>query len=202
MIRDFTVYTEEELAGLYKDAGDDEKSAIVDETIGRYRSMINRCAAPYYLAGAERGDLLQEGYIGLYEAFEAYDPGKNDKFTPFAKMCIERAMIKAVQRYSRKKFGPLNDSVSIDEERDEDIGMQFSESKVTDPQEILLKIMEAEENLEKLRESLSKKELEVLRYLREGYEYTEIAEFMKDSPKNVDNAIQRIRKKGRKIRGE
>lgn len=198
-MKDYSSLPDEKLVELYNSLEQDEKEAVLDVIMYRFHGLISKTAAPYFLVGAEREDLIQEGRIGLYEAVKSYDKSKNDSFVPFARMCVERAQIKAVTRYARKKNAPLNLSLSIDEGEGEKIKEIAIDTKVSDPQEIYIDIVDVEEKIERLRRDLSALELNVLQYMMEGYDYRQIAKIMGRADKSVDNTMQRIRKKCRGI---
>lgn len=193
--------SDEDLVEEYTKVSGGNAEKILDLIMFRYHTLISSVAAPFFLAGAEREDLIQEGRIGLYDAVLSYDRSKNDTFAPFARMCIERAQIKAVARYSRKKNSPLNSSVSIDddEETKSAVNAIYADTKVSDPEEIFFDLLEVREKINRLRDDLSPLEMNVLQYMMEGYDYRQIAKILGRSDKSIDNTMQRVRKKGRSI---
>ncbi len=191
---EYTDKTDEELAALSKD-GD----ALADETLyERYKNIVRGKTRPYYLIGADRDDLLQEGMIGLYKAVRDYVPG-GASFRSFAEMCVHRQIITAIKTATRQKHIPLNSYISLyksgsDPDRDRPI-LDILQIATEDPAESFLG-KERHADIERLLdELLSPMEREVLRLYLDNLSYTEIAERLGRSTKSVDNALQRSRKK-------
>ena len=162
----------------------------------RYSRLVRICARPYFLAGGDSEDLIQEGMLGLFKAVRDYKPGKEASFATFAGLCIDRQMYSAVASSQRQKHQPLNSFVSLSEPVSE------QELRLVDeetPEEIMI----SRENVigmhERIKERLSKFEYQVLELYLKGYDYTQIAEKLGKQPKAIDNALQRIRSKVREV---
>ena len=159
----------------------------------KYKNLVRSATAPYYLEGADRDDLLQEGMIGLYNAIHSFDGEKGYSFTAFAVSCIKRNAISAVRRSQRKKNGPLNSYVSLEQSpAGDDAG---GLPRLPDPE---LLFIEAESDVllrERLKSSLTKLEYSVLLLFMEGRSYREIADLLGKDEKAVDNALRRIKNK-------
>lgn len=198
-------------------AADDETLAALankgdqkacDFLLDKFKPLVRSVTRPYFLAGADREDILQEGMIGLYKAIQNYDQGKNVSFAVFAELCIRRQVITAVKSATRQKHTPLNNYVSIskmtgeeDEERDPEELLDYSllSDEMIDPEEIVID-QESNELLDyKLRRCLSELERKVLDLFVGGDSYQEIAQALGKDPKSIDNALQRIKKKLRDI---
>ena len=170
--------------------------------IVRYKKLVKKNARALYLIGGEHDDLIQEGMIGLYKAVRNYDSQKNASFQPFANLCISRQIYTAIQSSRTRKNQPLNDYVSFDAADNEDgelpgvflYGEHTFESG-RNPEELMI----SQENDKQMEEFLSKKlsrfEMEVLHVYLEEENYAKVAKQLGKSPKTVDNALQRIRKK-------
>ena len=63
----------------------------------RYKDIVNLKANKFYIIGAEKEDMAQEGLIGLYKAIKSFDPEKQNSFKTFANLCIERQLITAIK---------------------------------------------------------------------------------------------------------
>ncbi len=135
--------------------------------------------------------------IGLFKAIRDFREDRDSSFYNFAHICIERQLTSALRSSNRKKHGPLNNYISFD--RKEDNGGITLEETISlegaDPEEQVLEMEKLEELRSGIDKRLSKMEKEVLDYYLEGSNYTQIAEIMDKSPKSIDNALQRIRKK-------
>ena len=191
--------TDEELIKL---AQNEDKTAL-DILIGRYKETVNMKVSKYYINGAEKEDLVQEGLIGLFKAVKSYSGDKDNSFKSFANMCIERQLITAIKGSNRQKHIPLNSYVSLNnptyENEEGDIENPLIDildfNTVEDPLDTITK-NEYMKNVEKaINKSLSSFEKQVLNKYIEGQSYVQIAESLNSPVKSVDNAIQRIRKK-------
>lgn len=191
--------TDEELIKLSKK---EDKSAL-EALIERYKETVNMKVSKYYINGAEKEDIVQEGLIGLFKAVKSFNSDKDSSFKSFANMCIERQVITAVKGSNRQKHIPLNSYVSLNnptyENDDGEIENPLIDvldiNTVEDPLETITK-NEYIKHVEKtIDESLSSFEKQVLNKYIEGQSYVQIAESLNSPVKSVDNAIQRIRKK-------
>lgn len=166
------------------------ESEVADFLLEKYKPMVKRQARTLYLIGGENEDLIQEGMIGLYKAIRAYRPGES-AFASYAQVCVNRQMYTAVQASGRKKHEPLNEYISLSE----DLNLFLLDN----PESRMI----AQENMEKryqlIDKQLSSMERQVLKLYLEGGSYEEIAEEMGRSEKSVDNAIQRLKKKLKKV---
>ena len=171
-------------------------SQAVEELVRRYQKLVRRCARPYFLAGAEFDDLLQEGMLGLLHAVSLYDAQRDASFRTFAAVCVRNRLISAVRAAESPKNRILNDSIplctfSLDAPTDE----QPSTPAEKSPEELLIGKEEFAEFRERLWRALSPLERGILELYLEGFSYREIAAHLHRSTKTVDNAVQRIRKK-------
>lgn len=171
----------------------------LEHIIIRYRNFVYSKAKKFFLIGSEQDDLIQEGMIGLYEAVKSF---KNEKasFKSFAGICIRRQMISAVKTATRNKHKPLNSYISLDKNvYDSDNDAVFINSILDNSPQNPESIIIDKENLNgienRINNTLSKLELQVLMYYLDGYSYQQIAEKIEKDVKAVDNAIQRIKKK-------
>ena len=170
----------------------------LNEIIERYKSLIEIRVSNYFINGAEKDDLMQEGRIGLFKAIMNYDSSKDASFNTFANLCIERQLINAVKNSNRQKHMPLNNYVSLngsdDDSSNENIDTVLNNS-VEDPLDTITKKEYMNEINDTLDKNLSDFEKNVLDLLLKGYKYEEIAKKLDSNSKAIDNAIQRIRKK-------
>ena len=182
-----------------------EDQTALNCLIERYNDLVTMKANKFFMVGAEKEDMIQEGMIGLYKAIKSFDTEKQNSFKTFANMCVERQLITAVKNSNRQKHIPLNSSVSLNSaayEDNEDMDkMDVLDIKMmNDPSDIIAD-REYFENMEsKIKENLSSFELQVLKEYEKGKSYAAIAEKLNAKVKSVDTAIQRIRKKANKIK--
>lgn len=178
---------------------------IADEVLyDRYKNVVRMKAHPYFLVGADREDLIQEGMIGFYKATRDYEDSHGASFRSFAELCITRQIITAIKSATRKKHMPLNTYVSIykkinEEEGERSILDTAAQLQVDSPEDSFIVKESMNTLLEKLELTLSELEKNTLNLFLEGKSYVEIAETLNKSTKTVDNALQRIKKKVEKI---
>ena len=159
--------------------------------VTRYNRLVRICARPFFLAGGDSEDLIQEGMFGLLKAIREFDSERDASFRTFAEVCIRNRIRSAVTAASRGKHAPLNDSISLEHDMDTDVLNHSQDS----PEEVLIDREEYLERMESLKLRLSGFESTVLvSYLR-GLSYQEIADQLHRPRKSVDNAVQRIRQK-------
>jgi len=172
----------------------------LDFIIKKYKNFVRAKARSYFLIGADREDIIQEGMIGLYKAIRDYRPDKLTSFRAFAELCITRQIITAIKTATRQKHIPLNSYVSLnkpiyDEESDRTLLDIISGHKVTDPEELVICREELLSMEDKIGEILSDLELDVLMLYLQGRSYQEIAVDLKRHVKSIDNALQRVKRK-------
>ena len=191
--------TDEEVAEIAKN-GDKE---ALEYLLKKYKDLVDMKVGKFFIIGAEREDIVQEGLIGLYKAIKNYNNEKESSFKSFANMCIERQLITAIKTSNRQKHIPLNSSISLnanvyDDNSDSELINKLDMQVLEDPLDTITK-KEYYKTIEtKIDESLSNFEKQVLRRYARGESYVSIAEKLAAPVKSVDNAIQRIRKKANK----
>jgi len=187
---------EDEQVVEFARAGD---SWATEHLLRKYRGFVEGKARSYFLAGAEHEDVVQEGMIGLYKAIRDYRSEKLAHFRSFAELCVTRQMITAVKSATRQKHAMLNDCVSLQRSFDDESGgclMDLvSDSRVADPERIILERGVLQQARAAAREDLSRLEHKVLRGYLEGRTYQEMAMALRREPKAIDNALQRAKRK-------
>lgn len=167
--------------------------------IRKYRSLVQAKARQYFLVGAEKEDIFQEGMIGLYKAIRDFKSDKQSSFKSFAELCIKRQIITAIKTASRQKHTPLNSYISLDKPiYDDDSGHTLIDklpSEVMDPITLLIDREKAIDIELKMSEILSELEKTVLALYIDGETYQEISLKLNTHVKSVDNALQRTKKK-------
>lgn len=177
-------------------SGDD---VALNHIMARYRNYVYSKANTYFLVGAEKDDVAQEGMIGLYKAVKEYSPQEGSSFKHFAGICISRQILTAVKAATRKKHIPLNSYISLDKtDSDGDLNDTLDaalEDGDQNPEAIIIEQEDLTMVEYKINKALSKLEMQVLIYYTEGRSYDEIAQILGKSKKCIDNALQRIKKK-------
>ena len=185
---------------IIKKINNGDKSAL-NYLLEKYTDIVNMKSGKYFMVGAEKEDIMQEGLIGLFKAIKSFDPEKQSSFKTFANLCIERQLQTAIKSSMRQKHMPLNSYLSFnisayDENDDTSLLEVFeSENTVEDPLDIVTKKEYYNFVEDRIEETLSDFEKQVLHRYTNGESYTEIATKLNSPIKSVDNAIQRIRKK-------
>ena len=195
----------------YNNMSDDELLELInkkdtdalDFLICKYKDLVNSKVNKYFIIGAEKEDIVQEGLIGLYKAIKDYKPDKQNSFKSFANLCIERQLITAIKSSNRQKHMPLNSYLSLnmtafeneDGNNDTQIVDVLENTVIEDPLDTITKkeYFSSVENV--IDSSLSDFEKKVLNRYVQGESYVKIAERLDAPVKSVDNSIQRIRKK-------
>src|SRR3954464_6970810 len=178
--------------------GDDRALAVL---LDKYRGFARSKARSYFLVGADREDIIQEGMIGLYKAIRDFNPDMQTTFRAFAELCITRQIITAIKTATRQKHGPLNNYVSFsrpvltDDDGERCLGDMLPVLQVSDPADLVISAERIRALQEHFDTVLSDLEAEVLRLYVDGKSYQEIAEVLKRHVKSIDNALQRIKRK-------
>ena len=189
--------TDEELIdAIRRGPGSEEAREATNELLERYKEVVRSKARAYFLIGADRDDVIQEGMIGLYKAIVDFQPQKMTKFRSFAQLCIQRQIVSAVRLSSRLKHWPLNSYISLDRSVNDEDGKEMSlmellpDAAGRSPEEVLMD----EDNLHQLEnaiiDALSPMEKRVLQLFLKGLD---------KKPKAIDNALQRIKRKIMKL---
>lgn len=168
--------------------------------IYKYKNYVKAKAKSYFLIGADKDDIYQEGMIGLYKSIRDFRPDKLSSFRAFAELCITRQIITAIKTATRQKHIPLNSYISLnkpiyDEESDRTLMDVLSTIHISDPEELIISREERVKIERKMNEILSGLELEVLRCYLDGKSYQEIACDLDRHAKSIDNALQRVKRK-------
>lgn len=192
----FSTMSDEQVVLLAQDSNVKALEYILD----KYKGLVKARARSYFLIGADREDIIQEGMIGLYKAVRDFKPDKLSSFSAFADLCATRQIVTAIKTATRQKHMPLNTYVSLnrpvcDDEPERTLFDVLCESPDSDPEQMLIE----EESLisiqGKIGKSLSAFECRVLSTYLEGKSYQEIAIELKRAVKSIDNALQRIKRK-------
>lgn len=193
-------YSDEELIHKLRQGEED----ITDYILEKYKPLVRKRTNAMYLIGGENEDLIQEGMIGLFKAIRDYRRDKDSSFYHFAELCVNRQLYTALEASNRKKHLPLNSYVSLSDGDGEE-SLQISEEllgKSRSPEQMVIEQEVLEEFRKKLKKRLSNLEGQVLGLYLDGNNYIQIAEMLEKSPKSVDNTLQRIRQKIRRLQQE
>jgi RNA polymerase sporulation-specific sigma factor len=177
-----------------------DESAI-DALLGRYRHYARAKARSYFLAGADREDIVQEGMIGLFKAVRDFEPDHGTAFRAFAELCITRQIITAIKTATRQKHIPLNSYVSLNKAASDQEGEErpladsIVSKEILDPADLVISAEEIQGIRESVDKHLSDLETEVLSLYMDGKSYQEIADLLGRHVKSIDNALQRIKRK-------
>lgn len=192
----FSEITDEEVVNYAKN-GDELATEYI---INKYKNFVRVKAKSYFLVGADREDIIQEGMIGLYKAIRDFKADKLSSFRAFAELCITRQIITAIKTATRQKHIPLNSYISLnkpiyDDDSDRTMLDILSGTKITDPEELFINHELSGDIREKIQENLSELESQVLMSYLEGKSYQEMARELNRHVKSIDNALQRVKRK-------
>jgi len=204
LIENYDRYNDEDLINLIHYGNEEALNFLIK----KYRGNIQAKASTYFLRGADKEDLVQEGMIGLYKAIRNFKGNKMSSFKTFAELCIKRQIFTAVKAATRQKHEPLNAYVSLykplsNQESAYMLLDMIAEKNITNPELLLINQEEFEEKKQKIAELLSKLEQRVWALFINEYSYIEISKVLSMSEKSIDNTIQRIKRKaGRYLKVE
>ena len=193
---EFEGMTEEEIVVEAKNGN----SRAQEYVISKYESFVKVKSKSYFLIGADKEDIYQEGMIGLYKAIRDFNYEKSTTFRGFAELCITRQIITAIKTATRQKHIPLNTYVSLNKPVSEDDSERtlldiLSSMKISDPEELIIGKEEKKYIEEAISKVLSDLEMEVLQSSLDGKSYQEIACDLDRHAKSIDNALQRVKRK-------
>ena len=188
--------TDEEIVSLAKN-GD---TIALEFLISKYKNFVRSKARTYFLIGADREDIIQEGRIGLYKAIRDYRYDRQTSFHSFAEICVTRQIITAIKTATRQKHMPLNSYVSLnkpvyEEESERTLSDVITQGKAGNPEDLFIDqedFLDIESTMQRI---LSPLEQDVVNLYLEGKSYVEIAQQLDRHVKSVDNALQRVKRK-------
>jgi len=197
--REISAYHDMDDEGIVSLAGSGDKVAE-EYLINKYKNFVRARARSYFLIGADKEDIVQEGMIGLFKAIRDYKPDRQSSFLAFAELCVTRQIITAVKTSTRQKHIPLNSYISLnkpvyDDESDRTLIDVFSGSQTSDPEELVINKEEFEAMEGRMGEILTPLERQTLVYYLDGKTYQEIADTLQRPVKSIDNAVCRIKSK-------
>jgi RNA polymerase sporulation-specific sigma factor len=195
--------SDEEVVKLAK-TGDETATEYI---INKYKNFVRVKAKSYFLVGADREDIIQEGMIGLFKAIRDFKADKLSSFRAFAELCITRQIITAIKTATRQKHIPLNSYISLnkpvyDEDSDRTMLDIVSGAKIMDPEQVFIDHELSDDLRDKIKQNLSELESQVLVAYLEGESYQEMAKKLARHVKSIDNALQRVKRKIEKTLAE
>lgn len=190
------ILTDEQLVKMAQEGSETAQEILLE----KYKSIVKMKTKDYYIVGSDNEDVVQEGMIGLFKAIRGYNPDRDASFRTFADLCINNQIVSAIKKANRLKHQPLNDSISFSktiegEEMETTLGDVIQGSSEHEPEELVLlqEIVKALKNSDS--DLFSSLEWQVWSETLKGKSYQEIAQSLGRSPKSIDNALQRIKKK-------
>lgn len=192
----FEAFEDEELVVMIQGGN----TQALDYLIRKYKNFVRARSRSYFIIGADREDIIQEGMIGLYKAIRDFRADKLASFKAFAELCITRQMITAIKTATRQKHIPLNSYVSLDkpiydEDSDRTLLDVLSGTSKLDPETLVINREQFNDIENKMTEVLSDLERQVLMHYLDGRSYQEISNDLNRHVKSIDNALQRVKRK-------
>ena len=190
---DYSELTDDALCALARQGDREAEEALV----ARYTRLVRQLARPYFLAGGDSDDLVQEGMIGLIYGVREYDAGNPASFRTYAETCIRNRLYSAVRAAARDKHTPLNQSVPLEIPFFDSHTISFGAPlpSQANPEDLIIGREGVRDMLRDVQKQLSEFEAKILGLYLDGLTTREMAEAVSRSPKSVDNAVQRIRRK-------
>ncbi|MHA0857663.1 RNA polymerase sporulation sigma factor SigH [Paenibacillus sp. CMAA1364] len=196
VVSDYVSLSDEDIVQAFR-LGESE---ALEFLINKYRNFVRAKARSYFLIGADREDIVQEGMIGLYKSIRDFKADKQSSFKAFAELCITRQIITAIKTATRQKHIPLNSYISLDkpiydEDSDRTLLDVITGTQICDPEQLAINKEEFMGLEEKMSEILSDLERRVLMLYLDGQSYQEISIDLDRHVKSIDNALQRVKRK-------
>ena len=193
---EYSQLSDDELIEVIRDGDKDAQEFLIK----RYKNFVLAKSRSYFLVGADREDIVQEGMIGLYKAIRDYQIDRLASFRAFAELCITRQIITAIKAATRQKHQPLNSYISLnkpiyDEESDRTLLDVLKGGKLSNPEKVFISQEQYDLIENKINEMLSDLEYDVLQEYLKGKSYKDIADSLDKHVKSVDNALQRVKRK-------
>ena len=193
---DYSQLSDDELIEVIRQGDSDAQEFLIK----RYKNFVLAKSRSYFLVGADREDIVQEGMIGLYKAIRDYQIDRLASFRAFAELCITRQIITAIKAATRQKHQPLNSYISLnkpiyDEESDRTLLDVLKGGKLSNPEKVFISQEQYDLIENKINEMLSDLEYDVLQEYLKGKSYKDIADSLDKHVKSVDNALQRVKRK-------
>ena len=178
----------------------DRNELAMAHLVNKYKNFVRSKARSYFLVGADRDDIIQEGMIGLYKATRDFDYERQASFRAFAELCVTRQIITAIKTATRQKHMPLNSYISLNkpvytEESERTLMDMIANVRVSDPEELIITREEFADIEKNMTYLLSELEWHVLLSYLDGKSYQEMAGETDRSIKSIDNALQRVKRK-------
>jgi RNA polymerase sporulation-specific sigma factor len=192
----YNILTDEEMVKMAQ-----EGSVTAEEyLIKKYKDLVKKKSSTYFIIGGDREDVVQEGMIGIFKAIRGFDENKEASFKTFAEICINRQIIDAIRNANLQKHQILNESLSLSSDNDPEGEQKTLEERLPsnngdDPETLMLMKEIGQYLKEESHEIFSALEQKVWDKMLQGKQYQEIALELEKSPKSIDNAMQRIKKK-------
>lgn len=199
---ELSLINDNELIMLYREEDENAKNLlfykykfIIDILIKKYGIFLNKLNIDYQ-------EIYSECTVGFSDALRNYQDDKNTTLATFVTLCIERRINGIIRKYSRDKYKGMQESYSLDFSYDES-GRRLidiiSDEGEFDPLNSITEEEGYKELIEKIKTKLTKKEYEVFVLLSRGLNYQEIAKILGNTPKQIDNTIQRLKGKIRNL---
>ena len=189
---DYADLNDYELISYINENSEEANNIILKKYEPLINSIVNRMMKYCPYLGLEKSDLVQEGLIGLNHAIGYFNEQKDITFYTYAKTCIERRLISVIISAKRLKHKSLNESISFDSETEGTLDF-FLKDESTNPEKIVLNEEINNELIELVEKRLTDFEKQVFDLMLSYFTYKEIAEMLDKEPKQIDNAIQRIK---------
>ena len=178
----------------------DRNELAMAHLVNKYKNFVRSKARSYFLVGADRDDIIQEGMIGLYKATRDFDYERQASFRAFAELCVTGQIITAIKTATRQKHMPLNSYISLNkpvytEESERTLMDMIANVRVSDPEELIITREEFADIEKNMTYLLSELEWHVLLSYLDGKSYQEMAGETDRSIKSIDNALQRVKRK-------
>ena len=133
--------------------------------------------------------------LALDDAINYYNADLKASFSTYATVIVRNRVNNYLREYRSNKNNYLNNTLSLEDEYIDFILIDFFINYQKDPLTNLKKRENYQELLDKIKNNLSSFEYEVYILYIDGLNYQQIAKILSKNPKQIDNALQRIKNK-------
>lgn len=199
---DYKEYSDSELCSMICESDEEAKEILLK----KYNYIIDLIIKKYIMAslklGIEYNDLYQEALVGFTDALISYDENKDASLKTFISLCVDRRLQKVLIKAKTKKNEIILQALSLDYQKNEEelpLKEIISDNSKNDPLYNITSNENYEELLRQIKSNLSNSEYEVFKMMLLNNNYLEISKILNKSPKQIDNTMQRIKSKIKKI---
>jgi RNA polymerase sporulation-specific sigma factor len=161
----------------------------------KYRAFLDKYVGLLNVPIRYKEDFIQEGLIGLLKAVRSYDITKEFSFSTYAWRCIKNSVITELRKFERRG---IKNEISMDDITEGTLEEVTAMSE-TSPENKYIDMESSSQLHDTIFSVLSTYEAQVFAMYLSEIPYSMIASRLGKDVKSIDNAIQRIKNKLKKL---